>query len=56
MVDIIYLRQSYERHQITEVIWINGGSNPVDAMTKNHPCQALQDLIDSNTINLKAAG
>ena len=40
----------------TEVIWIDGGSNPADAMTKIHPCQVLRDLIDSNTISLKAAG
>ena len=56
MVDIICLCQSYERCQITEVIWIDGGSNSADAMTKIHPCQVLRDLIDSNTINLKAAG
>ena len=35
MVDIICLRQSYERHEITEVIWIDGDSNPADAMTKS---------------------
>ena len=56
MVDIICLRQSYKRCQITEVIWIDRGSNSADAMTKNHLCQALPDLINSNTINLKAAG
>jgi hypothetical protein len=56
MVVIMYLCQSYERRQITEVIWIDRGSNPADAITKIHPCQVLQDLIDSNTINLKTAG
>ena len=50
------LRQSYERREITEVIWIDGDSNPADAMTKSRPCQALRDLIDSNKIDLRATG
>ena len=56
MVDIMCLRQSYERHEITEVIWIDGDSNPADVMTKSRPCQALRDLIDSNRIDLRAMG
>ena len=52
MVDIIYLCQSYERHEITEVIWIDGDSNSAEAMTKSHPC----NLVDSNTIDLKIVG
>jgi hypothetical protein len=56
MVDIMCLRQSYERREITEIIWIDGDSNPADAMTKSRPCQALKDLIDSNRINLRATG
>ena len=38
MVDIMCLRQSYERREITEVIWIDGDCNPTDAMTKSRPC------------------
>jgi hypothetical protein len=52
MVDIMCLRQSYERREITEVVWIDGDSNPIDAMTKGHPCQALKDLVDLNWIKL----
>ena len=55
MIDILSLRQSYERRKIAEVVWIEGNCNPADAMTKAHPCQALRDLIDRNKINLKAA-
>jgi hypothetical protein len=55
MVDIICLRQSYKRRLIIEVIWIDRGSNPADAMTKDHPCQVLRDLIDLNAINLRVA-
>jgi hypothetical protein len=52
MVDLMCLRQSYERRMITEIKWIDGDSNPADAMTKSKPCQALRDLIDTNKINL----
>ena len=56
MVDIMCLRQSYERRQIAEIIWIDGNSNPADAMTKTRPCQALKKLIDTNTIRIKPTG
>ena len=54
MVDLMCLRQSYERRGIAEVIWIDGKSNPADAMTKSKPCQALKDLIDMNIVKLEA--
>jgi hypothetical protein len=53
MVDLMCLRQSYERREIAEVKWIDGNTNPADAMTKTKPCQALRDLIDTNTVNLQ---
>jgi hypothetical protein len=52
MVDVMCLRQSYERRMITEIKWIDGDSNPADAMTKGKACNALRDLIDTNKINL----
>ena len=36
-----------------EVKWINGGNNPVDAMTKAKPCQAFKALININKLNLE---
>jgi hypothetical protein len=56
MIDLMCLRQSYERREITEIRWIDGNSNPVDAMTETNSCQALIKLIDTNTINLKTSG
>src|SRR6202035_2767640 len=50
MVDLMCLRQAYERREIMEIKWINGGSNPADAMTKSKPCQALKQLIDTNKL------
>jgi hypothetical protein len=41
MIDVICLRQAYERREIAEVKWIKGSSNPVDSMTKAKPSSAL---------------
>jgi hypothetical protein len=54
MVDLMCLRQSYERREIAEVRWIDGRNNPADAMTKSKPCTALRDLIDTNMVNIQA--
>jgi len=56
MIDIMCLRQAYERRLITEVKWINREANPADAMTKSKPCAALTKLIDTNQIDLQAIG
>ena len=42
MIDLLCLRQSYERREITEILWIKGDKNPADAMTKDKGCDALQ--------------
>ena len=34
MIDVMSLRQSYERREITEVKWVDGDNNPADSMTK----------------------
>ena len=52
MVDLMCLRQLYERRIITEIKWIDGDLNPTDAMTKANTCNALRNLVDTNTINL----
>ena len=43
MVDLMCLRQSYERREIADIMWIDGDSNPADAMTKSNACSALQE-------------
>ena len=53
MVDLMCLQQSYKRQEIAEIKWIDGNSNPADAMTKSKPCQALRDLINTNTVKLE---
>jgi len=53
MVDLMCLQQLYKRREIVEIKWINGGSNPTDAITKLKPYQALKDLININIIKLQ---
>ena len=48
MINIICLHQSYKRREIAKVKWINGDSNPIDAITKSKPLLALKWLIDTN--------
>jgi hypothetical protein len=56
MIDVMGLRQAYERRLITDIKWVDGKSNPADAMTKSKPCEALQRLIDTNRIDLNTIG
>jgi ABC-type uncharacterized transport system auxiliary subunit len=53
MIDLMCLKQSYERREIAEIRWIDEDSNFADAMTKLKSCNALIKLIDINIIELK---
>jgi hypothetical protein len=53
MIDLMCLRQSYERREIAEIRWIDENINLADAMTKSKSCNALIKLIDTNIIELK---
>jgi hypothetical protein len=52
MIDVMCLRQAYERREIAEVKWIKGDTNPADSMTKNKPTNALKTLIDTNRVQM----
>jgi hypothetical protein len=56
MIDIMSLRQSYERREILEIRWINGQDNPADAMTKANSNGALSTLIDTNSLTIRIEG
>ena len=56
MIDIMALRESYERRELYEIRWINGLDNPADAMTKANPNRALQSLIDTNSLQVRVEG
>jgi hypothetical protein len=53
MIDVLCLREAYERRQITEVKWIATGTNPADTMSKAKSHGALKDLIDTGKYNLQ---
>ena len=55
MIDVMSLRQSYKRREITEMRWIKEENNPADLIIKTKPCSALKTLIDINKINLIAS-
>jgi hypothetical protein len=52
MVDVMALRQAYERREIMYIVWINAESNVADALTKHKANTALKKLIDTNMIEL----
>ena len=50
----VYRPSLPQTREIAEIKWINGHSNPADAMTKSKSCPALRELIDTNHIGLEA--
>ena len=53
MIDLMCLRQAYERREIAEIKWISGETNLADAMTKSKLCPALKLLVDTNKLDLQ---
>ncbi len=56
MIDIMALRQSYERRELAEIRWIEGDSNPADAMTKSTPNRALEQMVSTNCLDIRIQG
>ena len=56
IINIIALRQLYERREITEIRWINGNDNPADAFTKAAPNRALERFINTNELSIRVEG
>ncbi|EED17231.1 hypothetical protein TSTA_022850 [Talaromyces stipitatus ATCC 10500] len=56
MINLMALRQSYERHEIDEIRWIHGDDNPADTFTKLNPNKALRDFIGSNKVTIWVEG
>jgi len=56
MIDIMALRQSYERRELFEVRWIHGDDNPADGFTKSSPNRALESLISHNKAKIRMEG
>ena len=56
IIDIIALRQSYERRELAEIRWIKGDSNPADVIIKNKCNNALKQIVSTNRLNIKVKG
>jgi hypothetical protein len=56
IIDIITLRQLYERREITEIRWINGKDNPADTIMKSTLNKALKKLINTNQLSVQVEG
>ena len=56
IIDIIAIRQSYERRKLLEIRWINSYNNLANTMTKWNPTKALQTLIDTNKLRIRVEG
>jgi hypothetical protein len=56
MIDIMALREMYERRELVDMRWISGNSNPADAMTKGSPNKAMEKLIDDNQLTVNVEG
>jgi hypothetical protein len=52
MIDVMILRQCYERREITKMKWMHETNNSVDSMIKIKSSTALKTIIDINQINL----
>ena len=54
MVDLMGLRESYERRELADVFWIPAPQNPADGMTKppSKANEALNRLIATNRLEL----
>lgn len=56
MIDIMALREAYERRELMDIRWIDGRDNPADSMTKAGPNTAMEHLIDKNELTLRVQG
>lgn len=56
MIDVMAVRESYERRELSEVRWIVGQDNPADAMTKSNANKALRQFINTNEVQVEVEG
>ena len=56
MINIIGLRQSYERREIAKIRQIDGKDNPADAITKLNTNKSLERLITTNQLEIRIEG
>ena len=56
MIDIMAIREAYERNDLNDVRWIDGRDNPADSMTKGNCNNALITFIGTNKLTMRLQG
>ncbi len=56
MIDVMAIRESYERRELSEIRWISGNDNPADAMMKSSPTKSLGNLVNTNELKVRVQG
>jgi hypothetical protein len=56
MIDIIALRESYERRKLFEIRWINRQDNPTNTITKASPNKTFKGFLDTNKLCVRIEG
>ena len=56
MIDIMALRQSYERRELHEIRWIHGDDNTADGFTKASPNRKLEHFVENNKASIRVQG
>jgi hypothetical protein len=52
MIDIIALREAYERGELKDIRWIDGRDNLADAIIKATANASIEQLINTNELKL----
>ena len=53
MIDIIIIRQLYERKELSEIRWIINNNNSIDIIIKSIANKLFKSLININHFNVK---
>lgn len=56
MIDIMAIRQSYERRDLSEIRWKNRMDNPAEAMIKSDHSKSLKQFINLNKLAIRIEG
>ena len=56
IINIIFLRKSYEKREISEIKWINGEDNLANALIKKIPNKLLKKLVSTNRLTIRIQG
>jgi hypothetical protein len=56
IIDIMAIKQTYEKKELFEIRYINRRDNPIDTITKLLPNKVLEKFIDTNELIIRMQG